>query len=307
VNARDAGERLAGCDRLELARGLLATMLRQVMIDGTFHADPHPGNVLVLRDGALALIDFGSVGRLDPLQQAALRRLLLAVARRNATELHDALLELAAVRRPANDDVLERTLAQFIAQHLGPGMVPDASMFNSLFRLLVSFGLVFPPMIGGVFRAMVTLEGTLITLSPGFDIVTETGSLAGSWLGQMLSPTSLREAATDEALGLLPVLRKLPRRLDRIAASLEHGSLTTSMRVLANESDRQFVGALVGRAVLALLGATLGIMSVMLIGTRGGPTFFPGTSLFHVLGYVGLFFSTVLILRVVIAISREGI
>src|SRR5215472_6028498 len=307
VNAREAEERLAGCDRLELARGLLGTMLRQVMIDGTFHADPHPGNVLVLRDGALALIDFGSVGRLDPLQQAALRRLLLAVARRNATELHDALLELAAVRRPASDDVLERTLAQFIAQHLGPGMAPNASMFNSLFRLLVSFGLVFPPMIGGVFRAMVTLEGTLITLSPGFDIVSETGSLAGSWLGQMLSPTSLREAATDEALGLLPVLRKLPRRLDRIAASLEHGSLTTSMRVLANESDRQFVGALVGRAVLAFLGATLGIMSVMLIGTHGGPIFFPGTSLFHLLGYVGLFFSTVLILRVVIAISREGI
>jgi ubiquinone biosynthesis protein len=307
VNVREAATRLQDCDRLTLARGLLTTMLRQVMIEGTFHADPHPGNVLVLRDGALALIDFGSVGRLDPLQQAALRRLLLAVARRNATELHDALLELAAVRRPANEDVLERALAQFIAQHLGPGMAPDASMFNALFRLLVNFGLVFPPMIGGVFRAMMTLEGTLITLSPGFDIVAETGDLASSWLGQMLSPTSLREAATDEALGLLPVLRKLPRRLDRIAASLEHGGLTASTRVLANESDRQFVSALVGRAVLAFLGATLGIMSVMLIGTHGGPTFFPGTSLFHVLGYIGLFFGTVLILRVVIAISREGI
>jgi len=307
VNVRDAATRLQECDRLTLARGLLTTMLRQVMIEGTFHADPHPGNVLVLRDGALALIDFGSVGRLDPLQQAALRRLLLAVARRNATELHDALLELAAVRRQGNEDALERSLAQFIAQHLGPGMVPNASMFNSLFRLLVSFGLVFPPMIGGVFRAMMTLEGTLITLSPGFDLVAETGDLATSWLGQMLSPTSLREAATDEALGLLPVLRKLPRRLDRIAASLEHGGLTASTRVLANESDRQFVSALVGRAVLAFLGATLGIMSVMLIGTHGGPTFFPGTSLFHLLGYVALFFSTVLILRVVIAISREGI
>lgn len=307
VNVRDASARLVDCDRLALARGLLTTMLGQVMIDGTFHADPHPGNVLVLRDGALALIDFGSAGRLDPLQQAALRRLLLAVARRNAAELHDALLELAAARRPANDDVLERTLAQFIAQHLGPGMVPDASMFNSLFRLLVNFGLVFPPMIGGVFRAMMTLEGTLITLSPGFDIVAETGDIASSWLGQMLSPTSLREVATDEALGLLPVLRKLPRRLDRIAASLEHGSLTASTRVLADESDRQFVSALVGRAVLAFLGATLGIMSVMLIGTHGGPIFFPGTSLFHLLGYIGLFFSTVLILRVVIAISRQGI
>ncbi|HEY2639631.1 MAG TPA: AarF/UbiB family protein [Streptosporangiaceae bacterium] len=306
-NVRDAGTQLTACDRPALARQLLTTMLRQMMIDGTFHADPHPGNVLVLRDGALALIDFGSVGRLDPLQQSALRRLLLAVARRNATELHDALLELAVVRKAADDDALERALAQFMAQHLGPGMTPDASMFNALFRLLISFGLVFQPAIGGVFRAMMTLEGTLLALSPGFDMATETRGLAGSWLGQMLSPTSLREAATDEALGLLPVLRKLPRRLDRIAASLEHGGLTASTRVLANESDRRFVSALVGRAVLAFLGATLGIMSVMLIGTRGGPTFFPSTSLFHLLGYIGLSFSTVLILRVVIAISREGI
>jgi ubiquinone biosynthesis protein len=307
VNVRDAGGRLVGCDRLALARGLLTTMLRQVMTDGTFHADPHPGNVLVLRGGSLALIDFGSVGRLDPLQQAALRRLMLAVARRNATELHDALLDLAQVRRPADDDLLERTLAQFIAQHLGPGMVPDASMFTALFRLLVTFGLVFPPVIGGVFRAMMTLEGTLATLSPGFDLVAETRNLASSWPGQMLSPTSLREAATDEALALLPVLRRLPRRLDRITTSLEHGSLTARIRVLADESDRRFLSALTGRAVLAFLGATLGIMSVMLIGTRGGPVFFPGTSLFHLLGYIGLFFSTVLILRVVIATSRDGI
>jgi ubiquinone biosynthesis protein len=77
----------------------------------------------------------------------------------------------------------------------------------------------------------------------------------------MLSPTSLREAATDEALGLLPVLRTLPRRLDRITTSLERGTLTARMRVLADEADR----------------------------------------------YVGLFLSIVLILRVVIAISRDGI
>jgi ubiquinone biosynthesis protein len=86
------------------------------MLVGTFHADPHPGNVLVLRDGQLALIEFGSVGRLDPLQQGALRRLLMAVARRNPAELHDALLNLAQVRRTGGGDLLERTLAQFIAQ-----------------------------------------------------------------------------------------------------------------------------------------------------------------------------------------------
>ena len=56
----------SGADRHGLARGLLAAMLGQVMGEGTFHTDPHPGNVLVLRDGQLALIDFGAAGRLDP-------------------------------------------------------------------------------------------------------------------------------------------------------------------------------------------------------------------------------------------------
>jgi ubiquinone biosynthesis protein len=316
VSVRDAGPVLAETkvDRHGLACVLLAAMLGQVMVQGTFHADPHPGNVLVLRDGQLALIDFGSVGRLDPLQQAALRRLMLAVARRNPAELHDSLLDLAKVTRPeaTGDDLLERALAQFTAQHLGPGMAPDAAMFTTLFRLLAEFGLVFPPVIAGVFRAMITLEGTLARLDPGFQIVEETQKLAATWLGDLLAPTSLRDAATDEMLGLLPVLRRLPRRLDRITTSLERGTLTTGVRLLADERDRQFIRAMVGRAVLAFLGAAFGIISVMLIGVHGGPLFLPGaagtggTSLFHVFGYAGLFLSLVLILRVIIATTRDG-
>ena len=136
--------------------------------------------------------------------------------------------------------------------------------------------------------------------------------MAASWLGDMLAPASLRDAATDEVLGLLPVLRRLPRRFDRITTSLERGTLTTSVRLLADERDRQFIRNMMGRAVLAFLGAAFGVISVMLIGVHGGPLFRPsaagtgGTSLFHVFGYVGLFFSLVLILRVIIAITREG-
>ena len=316
VSVRHAEPVLAqsGADRHGLARGLLAAILGQVMVEGTFHADPHPGNVLVLRDGQLALIDFGSVGRLDPLQQAALRRLLLAVARRHPAELHDSLLDLAQAPRPAaRDEALEPALAQFLALHLGPGMVPDTAMFHALFRLVADSGLVFPPVIAAVFRAMITLEGTLARLAPGFQIIEETRKMAASWLGEVLGPASLREAATDEVLGLLPVLRRLPRRFDRITTSLERGTLTTSVRLLADERDRQFVRSMAGRAVLAFVGAAFGIISVMLIGARGGPLLLPaaagtgGTSLFHVFGYAGLFFSLVLILRVIIAITREGI
>ena len=64
-------------------------MLRQIFVDGVYHADSHPGNVLVRPDGTLALIDFGSVGRFDALQQAALARALLAVSRRDPRQLRD--------------------------------------------------------------------------------------------------------------------------------------------------------------------------------------------------------------------------
>jgi hypothetical protein len=85
------------------------------------------------------------------------------------------------------------------------------------------------------------------------------------------------------------------------------------VRLLADHRDRHFVRSMMGRAVLAFLGAAFGITSVMLIGVRGGPLLVPaaagtgGTSLFHVLGYIGLFFSLILILRVIIAITRDGI
>lgn len=72
-----------GLDRTALARGLLAVLLRQIMVTGVFHADPHPGNVLVRSDGTLALLDFGSVGRLDSLQRSGMLRAFLALSQRD--------------------------------------------------------------------------------------------------------------------------------------------------------------------------------------------------------------------------------
>ena len=84
-------------------------MLRQIVIDGIFHADPHPGNVLLLADGRLGLIDFGSVGRLDSGLRAALQRLLLALDRRDPVALTDALLEVTARPDDLDEQALERS------------------------------------------------------------------------------------------------------------------------------------------------------------------------------------------------------
>ena len=86
-------------DRGALADQLLRSMLQQVMRLGFFHADPHPGNVFVLDDGGLGLIDFGAVGRLDPIQQAAIVDIMLALVGRDVALLRDGVERVATSPR----------------------------------------------------------------------------------------------------------------------------------------------------------------------------------------------------------------
>ena len=305
TSLRDAGPRLdeLGADRNALARELLSFLLNQILLQGTFHADPHPGNVLVLRSGQLALIDFGSVGRLDIRQQAALRRMLVAVARRDPAELHDAITELAAPA-PHNDEQLEQTLAAFMTQHLGPGITPDAALIRDLLALLGRAGLAFPPAIAGAFRALITLDGTLRALAPGFDTAAESQIIARRLAGEQFTPQSLGDAAASELLMLLPMLRKLPRRADRITAALAHGRFTTNLRLFSDPRDITVVTTLVNRAVLGLVGSALGVISVIMLLAPGDPGISKGITVLQLFGYIGLFFSVTLILRVVIEILR---
>ena len=124
-------------ERTKLADSAPPTFLEQMLQDGVFHADPHPGNVMLLRDGRLALIDFGAAGRLDAVQQAALRELMAGVGRRDADAVAQAVLQVASLRRGVDIADFERALARFMAQHLAPGARPDAAMFNAMLHLLL--------------------------------------------------------------------------------------------------------------------------------------------------------------------------
>jgi len=302
---RDAGPLLdeLGADRQALARELLGYLLNQILITGVFHADPHPGNVLVLPSGQLGLIDFGSVGRLDITQQAALRRLLVAVAQRDPTELYEAVTELAVTTGPGPEQ-LEQMLGAFMTGHLGPGMTPDAGLIRDLLSVLGRAGVAFPPVIVGVGRTLVILDGTLRTLAPGFDITGESQAFARQLAGEQLAPASLRDAATGELLTLLPVLRRLPRRADQISAALAGGRFTTNLRLFSDRHDVEVVATLVNRAVLALIGAALGGMSVIMLLAHGSPAVARGISLLQLFGYAGLFLSVTLLLRVVLEVLR---
>ncbi|HZA85188.1 MAG TPA: AarF/UbiB family protein, partial [Actinomycetes bacterium] len=293
-----------GLDRDGLARDLLECLLRQVMVSGVFHADPHPGNVLELADGRLGLLDFGSVGRLDASVRAALQRLLLAMDRGDPLAASDAMLEVMLRPDEVDTERLERALGQFMARYLSPGARPGVRMFSDLFRIVSEHGLSVPPEVAAVFRALATLEGTLAQLAPGLDLVAEARAFAGRQGIEQLDAGAARQLVAEELTTLLPMLRRLPRRVERIAGAAEHGRLSLQVRLFADERDRRHVTGLLHQVLLTILAATAGIMAVLLLGTAGGPRVTATVSLYQLLGYNLLVVCAILALRVLVLIFR---
>lgn len=305
LNAATAELERGRVDRDALARSLLDFLLRQILVDGVFHADPHAGNVLLLADGRIGLLDFGSVGRLDAGLREAFQRMLTAVDRGDALGTTDALLELVPRPDTVDEQRLERDLGRLLARHLDAAASSTVRMFGDLFRIVADHGLSVPPELAAVLRALGTAEGTLTHLAPRFDFVNEARTLAADYLTDQLQPASLQQAAMDELIALVPILRRLPRRVERIASAAEHGRMSVKVRLLADERDRAVVTSLLHQVLLAFLAATVGIMAVLLIGTAGGPMITATVSLYDLLGYNLLVISGVLGVRVLATIFRH--
>jgi ubiquinone biosynthesis protein len=296
-----------GVDRRQLAEDLLRCMLQQMLIDAQYHADPHPGNVMVLRDGRLALIDFGAASRIDPLQQTAIRDVMIGVSQRDPDLLRQAVLQVATLRRDVDDEELERALARFMTRHLAPGMVPSAAMFNDLLQLFFTFGINLPPELSTFFRALITLEGTLTTLSPGYPVIDRAEAITTEWVRARLAPSTLEELAREELIRMGPLLRRLPRRLDRMANQIERGNFRARVSLFSDPHDEHVVTKLVNRTVLALAGGIVGLIGAILVGISGGPPFAGDTSLYEFFGYFSLFCSVVLIMRVIVSVLHDGV
>ncbi|MEU0096815.1 AarF/UbiB family protein [Kribbella sp. NPDC006257] len=293
-----------GLDAARLGRTLFDCLLGQIAIDGVFHADPHPGNFLLLTDGRIGMLDLGSVGRLDPATREALQRFLLAVDHGDPTAATDALLEIVDRPDTVDEHSLERAVGQFMARHLGAGAALGPAMFNDLFKIITAHELGVPPEVAAVFRALATIEGTISRISPGFDLVAASRQFAAAHVTDRLAPDALRRTATEELATLLPMLRRLPRRIDRIAAAAESGRLSVNVRLLADDRDRRHLTALLHQALLTVLGATAGLMAVLLLGTPGGPQVTHSLALYQLFAYNLLVICAVLVLRVLVLVFR---
>ena len=281
-----------GVERSELARRLLTSMLGQILTDGLYHADPHPGNVLVSRDGTLWLLDFGAVGRLDPVTLEGLQGIALGF------ELREPSILARAVRHLTGADVtdlrpLERDLAALLGEVGAAGGMSPA-VLSGVLTTMQRHGLTPPGSMVLLGRTMLTLEGTLSVIDPAFTLATVAAELlAGEQRDELADPEAL---VRRELIRALPALRTLPDHAETLASQLRSGRLAMRTERYAG-GDRAVVDEWVHRVLLAAVGGVGAIASAMLLvaGSLSDTAGVRDTALS--IGFAGLTFALVLLLR----------
>jgi ubiquinone biosynthesis protein len=294
-----------GVDPDRLAETILRASIEPMFAGERFHADPHPGNVFLIGDGRLGLVDFGATGRLDAFEQAAVTDIMMGLQIRDPELLREAVLSVGTLRKEVDGRALERSFARFMAKHVSPGTPPTTAMLMELLQMLAFFGILLPASTSAMFRALVTLEGTINAIRPGFPIIDAAQRVGGDLVREQFDEDSLKELAQEEVFKLVPVLRRIPRHFDRIATMIQQGEVTGRVSLFSTERDLEVIKGLLGQVVLAFVGASLMLLSVLLMGTDAGPTLNEQTSLFQVFGYIGLFLGVILILRVTLTSLRD--
>lgn len=277
--------------RTELAQSVLTEVLHQVLVSGVFHADLHPGNLLLNPSGSITLLDFGSVGRLDSGSRAMLGSLLAAVDTGDSLAATDRLVDLLG--RPVDLD--ERALEQDVGALLVRAQYSSDSMgtFNELLRLVLRHRFSIPPQLAAAFRALGALEGTLRLIDSTFDLVAGSRQAATDLVD--VTPETIKKELTRQFASSLPQVQRLPRRLGKVLEQLEDGRLSVGVRLWAHPEERTFVAGLVQQVVLTVLSAAASVVGALFVLRSE-------SDVVNLLGYLFLFFGFVLALRVLVAV-----
>lgn len=293
-------------ERRAMADDLLGAVLHQIIVSGVFHADLHPGNIFVADDRSLGLLDLGAVGRLDRGARTSVGLLLGAVDRQDSLAATDALIDLLDRGARVDDRRLERDLGQLMLRHAsGSSPVGSAAMFVDLFRLVMDHGFAVPPQVAAAFRALGALEGSLRLISPGLDLVQAAREQGRGLVTAALSPTELRATLESQLATLLPVVQRLPRRINKITEDIESGRLAVNVRALGDPRDRAFITGVVHQVVMTVLAAACVLGGILFVSIEPGPMMTSTVPLYSFIGFVLLFFGFVLGSRVLVLIFYQ--
>jgi ubiquinone biosynthesis protein len=303
VEALDA----AGLDRKEVARRNIAILLKAVLHEGFFHADPHAGNFMVLPNETIAMMDFGIMGHLDQLQRLGLVNLFVGLFRQETDRVVEALADLGIATKAADRRNLARDLDRLRLRYYGLELekIRARSFVEDLMGVVFANRLKMPSDLVLVFKAIAMLEGISLQLDPDLNVFSEVEPYVRDVLLELQSPVNwLREFAA-QMRGSAEAMMLLPKQLQRMLEQIEAGEGNLSMTMKGLDEPTQRVSGAANRLALAVLAAAFVIGPAMLIRAlseisvewRTGATF---------LIFAGFIMSMLLTLILVFSIWRSG-
>jgi ubiquinone biosynthesis protein len=263
----------AGLNRREIARRGAVAFLKMVLEHGFFHADPHPGNVLILPENVICLLDFGMVGRLDPGVKRYLTDVLTAVIKKDVEELVQTIIGAGEMNEAVNLNALKKGLSDFIDGYYEIPLkeIEVGRMLFEFIDLVSTHRIKIHPDLTLLVKVLVIVEGMGRELDPQFDMVGHLRPFLEQALLERRSPGRLLKEVEQGVEAYLSLARNLPRDLkevlskinrNRFRIDLEHRGLDRFSRELDRSANR---------LSLSLIIAALLIGSSIAMQTNRGP------------------------------------
>ncbi len=296
-----------GLDRNLLARRGSQAVLKMIVEDGFFHADPHPGNVFYLPGNRIAFIDFGMVGRLSQRRREELLSLLLGLVERNPQAVADVLLDWTG-----DDDhgvqlaLLETEIEAFVDQYHGTPLaqLDLGRMLADVTALLREHHLGLPSDMALLIKAFITLEGMGRNLDPGFHMTTEALPMLRQVVRARYEPKAMATRAWHTLRRTLAVAEQLPRDVSRLLRNARRGRVQVGIELAHLKRVGDQIDRAANRLAMALVIAALVIGSSIVMTVQGGPTLF-GLPVFGFLGFMGAVVCGLWLIRAIWRSSRD--
>lgn len=294
----------AGLDKKVIADRLVGLVLKQTFDYGFFHADPHPGNIFVLADNVICMVDFGMMGIVDRATREAFVDLIDSVVHQNEVKTAQVLLRLTEWEEQPDIRALEREFADFMGRHLYKPLkdMEIGKLLQDLIDLTLRFRLRIPPDIFLMIKALSTVEDVGRTLDPEFDLIAHAKPFIKQVKLERFAPQRISSDVFDMMSRLLQFFHQFPKDLmdltamireQRLIFQLEHRGLETLLATQDQTSNRMS---------FAIIIAALIIGSALIVISEIPPLIF-GISMIGIIGYL---VAAVMGIWLLVAIIKKG-
>jgi predicted unusual protein kinase regulating ubiquinone biosynthesis (AarF/ABC1/UbiB family) len=248
-----------------LADELFRAYLKQIMVDGLFHADPHPGNVFLTDDGNIALIDLGMVGRVAPTMQENLLKLLIAVSEGDNEQASDLIIGISQTDENFNKEQFRRRIAQIItlAQNQSLQQLNVGKSLLDMSKTAIDNGLFVPSELTLLAKTLLQMDEIGKIIDPTFDPYAAVRQNVASLLAHRLKKHASQGTVVNSLLDLKNLFTHLPARLNRILDAVANSELEVKVKTVDTQllvegfqkvANRITAGVILGSLIL---GASL--------------------------------------------------